>query len=571
MEENQRIDYIGRFTTLFILMGVSFSLLFFVILYFQEKSYHSILNQARGDQYLSDQQEKFYAFFHNYEQYLYAIESNRFFTDFLSHPSPEKRSDVVDLFKTLVEHDVQVTQLRYIDKTGQEIVRVERPVLTSDVIVIEPEALQNKSDREYFQTTMKKETDELYVSKLDLNIEHGTIEVPHKPVWRFAIPVFKDARPEGMLIVNVFTQPLLDHLVSSMLFNVYVYDQEGYVLVSNTKETPQWSRYVAPHERVDPNTLIAQKRLIEGIGGETISIGLRSKNEDLFDIKNTQQSFLIMLGVTVPIAFILAYWIAKIPRRLFDRLDKQQKMMVQQSKQAAMGEMISAIAHQWRQPLNAVGVLVQEIETKYQLDALTKEEMEFLSNEVLDYLDYMSKTIADFTNFLKPSTQTLVFDVQRALDETLKLIDSQLQNHSITYSVEVREGAEKDGFRVKGSPSEFKQALMNILHNAKDVLETKENRSKHIAITLQRDREKITLKIADNGGGIGEEMLEDLFEPYKSSKYEQQGTGLGLYIAKMIVERQMGGKIRAKNRGDGAEFEIVLPAQSDEEGPERIG
>lgn len=558
--EEKRIDYVGRFTTLFILMGVVFSILFFVILYFQEKSNHDMVNQVRGEQYLSDQQEKFYAFYHNYEKYLYAIASNRFFIDFLSQNSVENRHDVIDLFKTLVEHDVQVTQLRYIDKSGQEVIRVDRPTLTSDVIVIQPDELQNKADRGYFKEAMKKKPDELYVSKLDLNIEHGKIEVPHKPVWRFAIPIVKEGRNQGILIVNVFAEPLFKSLLSSLSFYVTVYDHDRYILATNIPNTPQWTRYLDGKMKVDSEAFTAKKILIEGVGGETIKIGLKPKNANVFDTHNTQESFLILLGITVPIAFIIAYWIAQIPRRLFDRLENQQKMMLQQSKQAAMGEMISAIAHQWRQPLNAVGVLVQEIDAKYQMEVLEKEDMTYLSNEVLNYLEYMSKTIQDFSNFLKPSSTKKLFDVITVVNETLKLMDSQFQNHEISISVIIPDDPKKEEnlFMVNGNSSEFKQALMNILHNAKDALESSGKPSKQITISFRRDKENIHLTITDNGGGISAEMLETLFEPYQSTKYEQNGTGLGLYITKTIIEQQMGGQIHARNVGDGAEFEIIL-------------
>jgi two-component system sensor histidine kinase/response regulator len=242
---------------------------------------------------------------------------------------------------------------------------------------------------------------------------------------------------------------------------------------------------------------------------------------------------------------------------------KLQQMLLQQSKMAAMGELIGAIAHQWRQPLNAVGVLAQEIELKVQMDRTDKEEIHAITAELLEYLEYMSKTIDDFRDFLKPSGKKEPFDVVEALANALKIVGKQLENHGIALELERVNRADVDeasAYTVEGHENEFDQVLINIINNAREAIESRAEREplpeKTIAVTLVREEKALKLTIRDNGGGISGEVLGTLFEPYVSTKQEQQGMGLGLYMSKLIIERNMHGTLTARNVPDGAEFQI---------------
>ena len=248
---------------------------------------------------------------------------------------------------------------------------------------------------------------------------------------------------------------------------------------------------------------------------------------------------------------------AEIERR------KMQEMLLQQSKLAAMGEMIGAIAHQWRQPLNAVGVLAQEIELKVQLERIDKEEIRAITAELLEYLEYMSKTIDDFRDFLNPSKRKAPFDVSGAVRNALKIVGKQLEHHGITVAIEClnRTGIDAGAaYRVEGYENEFEQVLINLINNAREAIESCAEREPHsekrIAIALLREERELILTVRDTGGGIRDEVGGSLFEPYVSTKQEQQGMGLGLYMSKMIIERNMQGKLTARNVPDGAEFRI---------------
>jgi len=266
---------------------------------------------------------------------------------------------------------------------------------------------------------------------------------------------------------------------------------------------------------------------------------------------------LMGLGVIV-----IAFYVS---RKLYKENKEQQHALVQQSKLAAMGEMIGSIAHQWRQPLSAVGVLSQEIQLKFQYGSLEKDEMNSLTEELQKYLEYMSKTIDDFRNFFKPSKKKTIFNVLSAIEESLEIVSQQLMHHNVEVKIQTESIYEKENsFEIKGFESEFKQVIINIINNAREAIDEHskelEIAKKEINIKLIRTHRELVVKISDNGGGIKEDVLSKIFDPYISTKYEQQGTGLGLYMSKLIIERNMSGKLTAKNIPSGAEFEIVLHA-----------
>ncbi|WP_331774832.1 nitrate- and nitrite sensing domain-containing protein [Sulfurospirillum sp. 1612] len=290
------------------------------------------------------------------------------------------------------------------------------------------------------------------------------------------------------------------------------------------------------------------------------------KNHDAKIRHNLITIFVLNMAMIILMLLIIYY----VSKTLYIENRDQQKVLLQQSKMSAMGEMIGAIAHQWRQPLNAIGVLAQEIEFKYDAGLLQKDELKTLNKEVLEHLDYMSQTINDFRDFFKPDKQKKVFDAQKAIEDALKIIGKQLEAHDISVTVKTRCDEAKHDlahcFDVDGYEGEFKQVVINLINNAREAIEEKlksdPTSKKEISVLIERKMSDLSIRIRDSGGGIKEEMLDSIFDIYISSKEEQQGTGLGLYMSKLIIERNMLGMIHAKNREEGAEFEILLFAAS---------
>ena len=240
----------------------------------------------------------------------------------------------------------------------------------------------------------------------------------------------------------------------------------------------------------------------------------------------------------------------KVVKEVTKRME-QQKILIQQSKLAAMGEMIGNIAHQWRQPLNAINVNIENLEFDYEDGIIDKE---FLDKFIIDQtktLQFMSKTIDDFRNFYKIDKQKNPFSIKETIEKCINIQSAQLKNHSIAINI-TGEDLIIDGFE-----NEFLQVIMNLISNAKDAIIQKEQTKQkdgQIDISLLKNEVIVT----DNGGGIPNDIIERIFEPYYTTKEQGKGTGMGLYMSKMIIEDNMGGKISVANNQDGASFTIDL-------------
>ncbi|UTJ06227.1 ATP-binding protein [Arcobacter roscoffensis] len=248
-------------------------------------------------------------------------------------------------------------------------------------------------------------------------------------------------------------------------------------------------------------------------------------------------------------------------KKEIEKRKEQEQMLLQQSRLAAMGEMVGNIAHQWRQPLNALGIIIQNIDLSYKIGKLNEEFMKKSIDESLDLTTMMSKTIDDFRNFFIPNKKKENFLLHESLNSSLELIGSTFKNYNISVKRDIDKGLEVFGF-----PNEFAQALLNILSNAKDALIEKRVAKPEVCVKLKKHEDMGKIFISDNAGGIDEEVMLKIFEPYFTTKEQGKGTGIGLYMSKMIIEQNMKGKIYAKNIDKGVSFIIEIPLkQKDEE------
>lgn len=260
-----------------------------------------------------------------------------------------------------------------------------------------------------------------------------------------------------------------------------------------------------------------------------------------------------------------------LEKKVQEELDKRRKneqLLIQQSKLAAMGEMIGAIAHQWRQPLNNLGFIVQDIEDAYEYGEL---DSSYIKNSVqlsMEQVQFMSRTIDDFRNFFRPSEGRVTFNAVNAIKEVIRLISPQIEHNFITIELDCYSC---ESLSFMGYHTEFMQVIVNLINNAKDaILERKKqnlaiNYNGEILISTYEKADTINISIADNGGGIPETIIDRIFEPYFTTKEEGKGTGIGLYMSKVIIENNMNGKIYVENVDDGAMFNITLPLRRQSE------
>jgi len=246
---------------------------------------------------------------------------------------------------------------------------------------------------------------------------------------------------------------------------------------------------------------------------------------------------------------------------------EQEQILIQQSRFAAMGEMIGNIAHQWRQPLNALGLLMQNIEFAYESDTLDDEYMRRSVEKGNKLTQTMSQTIDDFRNFFKPNKNFEVFSYIEAYHSTMGLIGSSLSNNSITINENIDENVFVSGFM-----SEFSQVILNILNNAKDALIENRETDRIINVSIYKENGYGCFSIEDNAGGIDKGIMQKVFDPYFTTKDEGKGTGIGLYMSKMIIENNMKGSLTLENSSIGACFtiKVILDNSSVEEKNEYV-
>jgi PAS domain S-box-containing protein len=242
-------------------------------------------------------------------------------------------------------------------------------------------------------------------------------------------------------------------------------------------------------------------------------------------------------------------------------IKNKDKMLLQQTKMAAMGEMIGNIAHQWRQPLNIISTTTTGIKLKIDFGSLDIQELKNELDTVNHTVQHLSKTIDDFRNFFKSEKEMKRFSIQTSIEKNLKLLEGMFKMNDIQVVL-----GHIDDCTIQNYENEFIQAILNILNNAKDALLNKKSQ-RCIFIDIEQQQNSVVLSIKDNGGGVDENVISKIFEPYFTTKHKSNGTGIGLYMTHQIIHQSMQGKIEVfnktfthnQNQYKGALFVITLP------------
>ncbi|MBF0488342.1 MAG: GAF domain-containing protein [Nitrospirae bacterium] len=252
---------------------------------------------------------------------------------------------------------------------------------------------------------------------------------------------------------------------------------------------------------------------------------------------------------------------AHLEQKVKDEIEKgkqKEQMLVQQSKLATMGEMIGMIAHQWRQPLNAISLTVEDLRDAFDYGDLDKEYMNTSAFAVLRQVQFMAKTIDDFKNFLTPSKTKVDFNVQNAIEDLINMIGFLYTKKNIEIITDIT----PDSMLIStGYPGEFKQVILNLLNNSRDAIVSRSKSIDDFKGTIYisiSEGEDVYVVIRDNGGGIPAEIIDKIYDPYFTTKSSKEGTGLGLYMSKTIIEKNMGGKLSVRIVDDGTEFTITM-------------
>ena len=285
------------------------------------------------------------------------------------------------------------------------------------------------------------------------------------------------------------------------------------------------------------------------------------------------KTILLLSLLATSILFLLSYYLSSLVRNRFitykNELLKEIKknrekdsVLSQQSKMAAMGEMLANIAHQWRQPLSVISTASSGIRLKKEFNDLSEKEM-FSSLSIIDNsAQYLSKTIDDFTNFFSSNKKMVLISTNKLWDNINTLISAQFKYNNIEFILDIK----KENVSILAN--ELIQVLLNIVNNSKDQFLLSSNEKRLIFISIKLDQKNFVIEVKDNAGGINEDIISRVFEPYFTTKHQSQGTGIGLYMCEQIVSRNLKGTITAINTNfsyknenyKGASFIISIPS-----------
>jgi len=268
-------------------------------------------------------------------------------------------------------------------------------------------------------------------------------------------------------------------------------------------------------------------------------------------IKSTNEIVMITSDITQDVQY--QEELKKQVQIELSKRDEQYKVMCHQSRLAEMGKMINSIAHQWRQPLNALGLIIQGLRHINNKQTIDKKLLEEIEIEIMEKISFMSQTIDDFSTFFKKSKEKENFDALKNVKEAIRLIESQAKTYKIKINIDEKRLIDKN---IYGFANEFRQVLLNLIHNAIDsILEAKEENGV-IDIILENKNNDLIIQVCDNGKGIDKEHIEKIFNPYFTTK--RKGSGIGLYMSKLIIEHHMEGEFSVKNTASGACFKIII-------------
>ena len=277
--------------------------------------------------------------------------------------------------------------------------------------------------------------------------------------------------------------------------------------------------------------------------------------------------FIIIGFILIFILFYRQYLLKKMNEELNEKIkiemkknEEKTRISIQQSRMASMGEMLENIAHQWRQPLSTISVAASGIEIKKELNILNDEELSDSLKHIKNATQYLSNTIDDFRNFFVKDKIPSNINIRNTLNKTIDLISSTLAKEEITLIRNIQ------NINFTSYENELIQVLMNIFINAKDALANRKS-EKLIIVVIKQIEDNLVIKIKDNAGGVDSSIIDKIFEPYFTTKHQFNGTGIGLYMSKLIVEKHLIGEISVKNIDfifnsktyRGALFELVLP------------
>jgi len=450
---------------------------------------------------------------------------------------------ISSIFKIFLSANKDFLKIKYVNQYGKTITYCKK---------IDQEIICGQNDKNNFIFRDFKLQTELFTKEIMTN--NGLVFETISPI--------KHNATKGFIILESTLSKLFS--ASSNFYNLILIDNKGKIYYSNFLKANSifdlFSYTLAEKIKQANDKFVTNDIYVVSLNNKFKLIFIQNKKIVNKTNEISQKLALIMILISVFIAIPLGIFFSKPLYNFYEDLDKRVKeeiektkekdqLLMHQSKLAALGEMLGNIAHQWRHPLTRLSLLIQNLEMAFKMKKLDEERFEKFKNNAMDQIEYMSQTIDDFTNFFRKDTKKEEFCPKEIIQQALHLMEARIKQNKLEIIFEAEKTEPIEGYK-----SEFSQVILNIINNAIDVL--KERNVQHKKIWIRIHGKKI--EIEDNAGGIPENIKDKIFEPYFTTKFQSQGTGIGLYMSRVIITQHFNGELYAYNSENGAVFVIKI-------------
>ena len=525
-------------------------------------------------------------------------------------------------FEFYMKNIPEISELKYITMSGEELVRVSNKRLFSE------KDMSSHLDNESFKMALKEE---VFIGNIHFADENNEMMVEISK----RVTDVSSEQPMGVIVAKISM-----YSIQEMISDKLIYFDAIALFDLNQKEFLYKSSYV--HELQESQLLSSENEISNIVHsndsylivsshyknqGLNLKYYLFSKESTLFaEINKTIKENLQLLILTILLSSLIMFYLItymlrplneltqniiglsnKIDSKLVDKINtndevkeirlyferfvelikeeklklkefnanlqtkveeevvknnEKEQMLFQQSKMASMGEMIGNIAHQWRQPIAIISMWSNNIIIDVDMDEVDNKSLLTYANNINTQTKHLSQTIDDFRNFFAPNKERSTFTLKSSIEKTMNLLNAAFKMHDIEVIQELED------IEITALENELTQAILNIINNAKDILLTMPPEERRlIFIKIYKQNKSAVIEVTDNGGGVPEDILDKIFEPYFTTKHQSQGTGIGLYMTESIITKHLYGRIAVKNSNFtydkvdylGAKFTITLP------------